>query len=96
MVTMLLLLLFAFTYWFLPVIIVYGFEKMTLTDFLVVPVQTYFKTLPFDMLQSSIHVISPQFKLDVYNLSYQFLLGVISSVVIGFTLPLRSICCLLL
>ena len=96
MVSMLLVLLFAFTYWFLPLIIAYGFEKTTLLNFLVVPIETYFKTLPFDALQSSIQALLPQFKLDVYDLSYQFLLGIISSIVIGFTLPLRSICCMLL
>lgn len=100
--TIVLFLLWLFTYNILPELFNFAFEKLNLYSYLCIPVEAFAKDLPLEDIQNSmqtiISAINSQitFTLDVKELSKSIVMNLLAVVIIGYTLPLRSICCTIL
>lgn len=89
----LLILLGLSTYWLLPELIGWGFEKGNLVGFFSYPVEQYVKLLPLSDLNSMLQAWHLPVDIKSHDISKAVILGCVSFVVTGFTLPLRSLCC---
>ena len=100
--TSLLFLLWIFTYNILPTLIDFGCEKIMLYNLLVKPVEAFCNNLPLAEVQNTVQTIlsainnQTKFVLNAQSLAKDILSCLIVFIVIGYTLPLRSICCTLL
>ncbi len=100
--TLLLFLLWFFTYQFLPNIISFGLERIDAYSFLSIPVEAFCKNLPLNETQETINTIlsainsNANFSLEAGVLAKSIVISIIGAIIIGYTLPLRSICCTLL
>ncbi len=92
----LLILLFISTYWIIPAIISWGFEAGNLAGFLSYPAEQFIKLLPLSDVNNTLSSYHIPLKLESYEIAKSVVLSVVSFAVIGFTLPLRSICCTIL
>lgn len=92
----LLLCLFITTYWLLPWGISRGFNAGNLTGFLSYPTEQFLKLLPINDINTAFVQYHIPLKLQSYKIAESIVLSVVSFCVVGFTLPLRSICCTIL
>ncbi len=98
----LLVLLWFFTYNVFPELFNFAFEKAHIYKFLVIPIEAFSKNLPLTDLQTTIETVmsainaKASFTLDIAAFSKSIAVNTLATVIIGYTLPLRSICCTLL
>lgn len=100
--TLVLFFLWLFTYNILPELFNYAFEKLNLYNYLCAPVEVFSQNLPLEDVQNTIQTIlsaansSINYVLDIKEFAKAIVVNAITVCIIGFTLPLRSICCTLL
>lgn len=94
--TLLLVLLFLFTYMLVPNIIVWAFEEADIVYYLSNPVEKFVRMLPLDVVSEFFQVYKINYIVEPYEIARNVVTSVISSIVITYTLPLRSCCCTLL
>lgn len=100
--TFVLFLLWLFTYNILPELFNYAFEKLNLYNYLCIPVEAFSRNLPLEDVQNTVQTIlsainsNTSFTLDVAEFSKTIVMNILAVCIIGYTLPLRSICCTLL
>jgi len=100
--TFVLFLLWLFTYNILPELFNYAFEKLNLYNYLCAPVEAFCGNLPLADIQNSVQTIlsainsKVTFTIDAKEFSKTIVMSLLAVSVIGYTLPLRSICCTLL
>ena len=98
----LLFLLWFFTYYFIPEIFNLTLDKLDLYKYLIIPIVEFCKDLPFAEVEQTVNTIfsavnnNSIFQFDVVSISKRIVAVIFASIIIGFTLPLRSICCTLL
>lgn len=98
----LLFLLWFFTYYFIPEIFNITLNNLGLYKYLIYPIVEFCKDLPLAEVEQSINTIfsavnnTSTFSFDINSMAEKIISIIITSVIIGFTLPLRSICCTLL
>ena len=98
----LLFLLWFFTYYFVPEIFNLILYKLDLYKYLIIPIVEFCKDLPLAEVEQTINTIftavnnNSIFQFDVISISEKIVAMIFASIIIGFTLPLRSICCTLL
>ena len=101
-VSFLLILLWAFTYSMLPELFNFIFDKLNIYNYLIIPVIEFCKNLPLKEVEQTVTTAVSAFnkdfifEIDLISFSKRIVSMVITSIIIGFTLPLRSICCTLL
>jgi hypothetical protein len=85
------LLLLAFTYWLLPAGVKILVEAFSLVSFLTTTLTPWVETLPLDafylIMQKARVVLAPG------DVSGMLVNNTVGTIVVGFTLPLRSVCC---
>lgn len=91
--SLLLILLGILTYWLLPGLISWGFDKGDLVGFFSYPVEQYVRLLPLDDLNNMLHSFHMPMTIKSYDIAKAVVLSCVSFVVTGFTLPIRSLCC---
>ena len=91
--SLLLILLGILTYWLLPGLISWGFDKGDLVGFFSYPVEQYVRLLPLDDLNNMLHSFHMPITIKSYDIAKAVVLSCVSFVVTGFTLPIRSLCC---
>lgn len=91
--SLLLILLGILTYWLLPGLISWGFDKGDLVGFFSYPVEQYVRLLPLDDLNNMLHSLHMPITIKSYDIAKAVVLSCVSFVVTGFTLPIRSLCC---
>ena len=89
-VILMLILVFVFTYWFLPSIFVWGLEKISVIDFLVTKTDTYLQFLPYDYFNDILSVAGAH--IDSVTIAKVVVESTLMFIVIGFTLPFRCCC----
>ena len=94
--TLLLFTLYLTTYILFPEIINFAFNKFNIFNLIISPIEAYVRNLPLDEVQSLLQSAIPNLTLDITNISKKLATMTISTIVICYTLPLRSICCTLL
>lgn len=94
--SLLLFLLYVISYIMIPELINYAFTKLSIYEVVNKPLETYLATLPLMEVQSMIQMFVPDFSLDFSAIPKTIASIVVSTVVICYTLPLRSICCTML
>lgn len=100
--TFLLFLLWFFTYYLIPEIFNLTLNNLGLYKYLIAPIVEFCKDLPLNELEQTINTIysavnnTTTFTFDINSLAEKIVAMILTSVIIGFTLPLRSICCTLL
>lgn len=82
-------LLFLFTYIFLPNLIVWAIDKVDGIYYLTSPFESYVKLLPIDLFNQSIASFNIPFDLEPYEISRFIVTTVISTLIIASTLPIR-------
>ena len=92
----LLVLLMVSTYWLLPGLISWGFEAGNLAGFLSYPAEQFIKLLPLGDINNTLSGYHIPVKFESYEIAKSVVLSVVSFAVVGFTLPIRSICCTIL
>ena len=102
----LMIFLFLLTYLLIPSIFVLAFDQLSLFDFLAKPINAFCQNLPLDDIQNSVQTVltawnsvantSYDFVIDIDKLSRDLAIEIISLGIIGYLLPLRSICCTIL
>lgn len=90
---LLLILLEVVTYWLVPGLICWGFKTGDLTGFFSFPVEQYVRMLPIDDFNSILASAHIPYRLKSYVIAQEIVLAFVSFAVIGFSLPLRCICC---
>ena len=85
-----------FTYWLVPSLICWGVEAGNLLGFFSYPVERFVTLLPLNEFNSLLTAHNLPFTLKSVALSKFITLSVVSFMVTGFTLPIRSICCTML
>lgn len=91
----LLTLIGGLTYWLLPQLISTFIDLINLTSLLIIPFDTWAQQLPITEINQSIKLYTFGYELNSLFIA-KFLLNVfLSSIIIGITLPLRTICCAL-
>ena len=91
--SLLLIMLGILTYWLLPGLICWGFEKGDLVGFFSYPAEQYIRLLPLNDLNSMLHSLHLPITIKSYDISKAVVLSCVSFIVTGFTLPMRSLCC---
>ena len=91
--SLLLILLGILTYWLLPGLISWGFDKGDLVGFFSYHVEQYVRLLPLDDLNNMLHSLHMPITIKSYDIAKAVVLSCVSFVVTGFTLPIRSLCC---
>lgn len=100
--TLVLFFLWLFTFNILPALFNFAMTKLNLYDYLCIPVETFSQNLPLEEVQNTIQTIlsaannNLNYVLDIKEFAKTIVVFAIIACVIGFTLPLRSICCTLL
>ncbi len=89
-VLLMLLLVFALTYWFLPSLFLWGLEKTPFVDFLVTRLDVYMRILPYNEWNSILSVFGKN--IDSVTVARNVAEITLMSVIIGFTLPYRCAC----
>lgn len=89
----LLILLGIVTYWLVPGLICWGVEAGDLAGFFSYPVEQYIRLLPLEDFNNILVQYHIPFELKSYDVAKHIVLMAVSFVVVGFTLPLRSLCC---
>lgn len=84
------------TYILLPMAISWCFEAGNLAGFLTYPAEQFIKLLPITDINNYLTGYHIPLKVESYVISKVVVLSCVSTAVIGFTLPLRSICCTML
>ncbi len=92
----LLVLLFISTYWFLPTIICWGAENGNLLGFFSYPIEKFINLLPIIEVNAILETQNIPFALNSVEISKFVISCIVSFIVVGFTLPIRSICCTML
>lgn len=82
-------LLFLFTYIFLPNLIVWAIDKVDGIYYLTSPFESYVKLLPIDIFNQTLTSFNVPFELEPYEVSRFIVTTVISTVIIAYTLPIR-------
>ncbi len=101
-VTFVLFLLWLFTYNILPSLIDFAFEKLSLYKYLCIPIEAFCKNLPLAETQTTIQTIMSainskiKYEIAIQELSKSIATSLLEIIIIGYTLPLRSICCTIL
>lgn len=99
---LLMVLLFLLTYLLIPTIFTLAFEQIKLFDYLTVPINAFCQNLPVENLQNTVQTIisaindSYTYIIDINEFSKNLAVQIISMVIIGYLLPMRSICCTIL
>lgn len=91
--TLLLVLLFLFTYMFLPNLAVWALDKGDIIYYLSNPVEKFVKLLPIDLINEYFKSFNLSYELEPYEISRNILIMVFSFIITAYTLPLRSCCC---
>ena len=91
--SLLLIMLGILTYWLLPGLISWGFDKGDLVGFFSYPVEQYVRLLPLNDLNNMLHSLHMPITIKSYDIAKAVVLSCVSFVVTGFTLPIRSLCC---
>lgn len=89
----LLVILGLVTYWLVPSLICWGFEAGNLAGFFSYPAEQYIKLLPLNDFNKIISSFNVPLTLKSYDLAKTVVLAMVSFIVTGFTLPIRSLCC---
>lgn len=98
----LLFFLYLFSYTMLPELFNFAFEKLHLYNYLVIPVEAFSKNLPLEDISSTVNSVilainaNAKFSLDYVLMAKSIVVNILAAIIIGYTLPLRSICCTLL
>ena len=98
----LLFLLWFFTYYLVPEIFNLILNNIGLYKYLILPIVEFSKDLPLAEIEQSVNIIfsavnnTSTFTFDINSLAEKVVAMINTSIIIGFTLPLRSICCTLL
>ena len=98
----LLFLLWFFTYYLVPEIFNLILNNIGLYKYLILPIVEFSKDLPLAEIEQSVNTIfsavnnTSTFTFDINSLAEKVVAMINTSIIIGFTLPLRSICCTLL
>lgn len=101
-ITLLLILLTILTYDLIPNIFIFSCERFNLLQHLCIPIEIFSKNLPLEEIQTTIQSVlssintNANFVLNEKIFARNVLENTISGIIIGFTLPLRSLCCTLL
>ena len=96
-VTITLLLLWLGTYVLLPKVFNLALEQISIVNLFTEPVVAFCSNLPIEDTQTIIQgVLGADFVIDVNELAHTIVKNLISAMIIGYTLPIRSICCTLL
>lgn len=78
------------TYMFLPNLILWTFEKISVSSFCIDKFELFFSILPVDIINSYLSIINTTINpIDLAITTYQLLITII---IIGFTLPFRCCC----
>lgn len=93
LMALLLIVLGITTYWLVPGLICWGFKTGDLTGFFSYPVEQYIRLLPINDFNTMLAASHIPYQLKSYVISQQIVLAFVSYCVVGFSLPLRSICC---
>lgn len=86
----LLLLVTALTYWFLPVLFIWALNKISFISFLIGRIETFAELISFDYINHFLALVN----MDITPLSFASNMAecIITSVIIAFTLPFRCCC----
>lgn len=93
---LLLVLLGAATYWLLPSLICWGVDAGNLAGFFSYPIERFIVLLPVNEMNAVLHSTNIPFELSSTDMAKSVTLSVVAFIVMGFTLPIRSICCTIL
>lgn len=91
----LLTLIGGFTYWLLPLLVNLLFDLANLTTLFIIPFDTWAQQLPISEINQSIKMYTFGFELTSLVIAKTLVNVFLSSIIIGITLPLRTICCAL-
>ncbi|MDD3237363.1 MAG: hypothetical protein PHV37_04625 [Candidatus Gastranaerophilales bacterium] len=94
--TILLGLLFFFTYLMLPHLIVWALDEIDVVYYLANPIEKIVKALPLDIVETSLRAWHIGYVVEPIEISRNIVMMGISSIVIAYTLPLRSCACTIL
>ena len=93
--SILLVLLFGLTFVLLPNVIVWAFDEAQIIYYLANPVEKFVSLLPIADLNGFFKEYNLPYNFGTYELARSFVSLILSSLVIAFTLPLRSCVCTL-
>ncbi len=93
--TLLLVLLFGFTYLLLPNIITWALDKVSFIYYAAGPAEKYFSLLPVSEINSFLKSYHISYQMEAYEMARVYVSSTIAYVVTAFTLPIRSCCCTL-
>lgn len=88
--------LMIFTYFFMPKVICFLFEKLNLIHYFALPINAFCSDLPIEETASFIAEIIPSFSFDINSFVITLTTNIISVIVVSYLLPLRSIACTIL
>ena len=91
----LVILLFTLTYWLLPNLIEFLFDLIKVIEFLTIPVDIWVQQLPIDEINKLLLQTPTAYQITSLFIAKTIISGTLSYIVMGLTLPLRSICCAL-
>ncbi len=90
---LLLVLLFLLTYYLLPEVISWAFNKVNLIYYFSIPVEKYLSLLRIDAFNDLLKHYNINYELEAYEMATSLIKGIVSLAVTSFTLPIRSACC---
>ena len=85
-----LILVFGFSYWFLPTLFIWALEKISVVDFLVTRIEFCLRILPYNDWNSILSVFGQH--IDSVTIARASVELTLMSVIVGFTLPFRCAC----
>lgn len=85
-----LILCYCATYWFLPQVFIWAFDKISVTHFLINQTFPIVELLPLNLYNELLSIVNIQ--IDSITISKYIIESAISFVIIGFTLPFRCCC----
>lgn len=89
-VILMLILVFGFSYWFLPSLFIWALEKVSVVDFLVTRLEVYLNILPYNDWNRILSVFGQH--IDSVTIAKASVETALMSIIVGFTLPFRCAC----
>ena len=84
------ILCYIVTYWFLPNLFIWAFEKLSLVSALITPYEQFFELVPLDNINSYLSLAN--YSIDPLTIAKFAAEYTISFIIISFTLPFRCCC----